>query len=46
MMPFAATLIQLETVILSKVNKKEKNKYNMISFDTKVVKIKTGLENS
>ena len=33
MMPFAATLIQLEIVILSKVNKKEKNKYNMISFE-------------
>ena len=32
MMPFAATLIQLEIVILNKVNKKEKNKYSMISF--------------
>ena len=32
MMPFAATLIQLEIVILHKVNKKEKNKYSMISF--------------
>ena len=30
-MPFAATWTELETLILSKVSQKEKNKYHMIS---------------
>jgi len=30
-MPFAATLMQLEILILSEVSQKEKNKYYMIS---------------
>ena len=30
-MPFAATWIELETLILSEVSQKEKNKYHMIS---------------
>ena len=30
-MPFAATWMELETLILSKVSQKEKNKYHMIS---------------
>ena len=30
MMPFAATCIQLEILILSEVRQKEKDKYNMI----------------
>ena len=31
MMPFAATQLQLEMIILSKVSQKEKDKYHMIS---------------
>ena len=30
-MPFAATWIQLEIIVLSKVSQKEKDKYHMIS---------------
>jgi len=30
-MPFVATLIELETLILSEVSQKEKDKYHMIS---------------
>ena len=30
-MPFAATWMQLEFIILGKVNQKEKDKYRMIS---------------
>ena len=30
-MPFAATWIELETLILSEINQKEKDKYHMIS---------------
>ena len=30
-MPFAATWMDLETVILSEVNQKEKNKYRMLT---------------
>ena len=30
-MPFAATWMDLEIIVLSKVNHKEKNKYHMIS---------------
>ena len=30
-MPFAATWMQLEIIILSEVNQKEKDKYHMIS---------------
>ena len=29
--PFAATWVELETLILSKVSKKEKDKYHMLS---------------
>ena len=31
-MPFAATWMQLEIIILSEVNQKEKDNYHMISF--------------
>ena len=31
-MPFAATWMQLEIIILSEVSQKEKDKYHMISF--------------
>ena len=31
-MPFAATWMELETLILSEVSQKEKDKYHMISF--------------
>ena len=31
MMPFAATQLQLEMIILSEVSQKEKDKYHMIS---------------
>ena len=31
-MPFAATWMQLEALILSEVSQKEKDKYHMISF--------------
>ena len=31
-MPFAATWMDLEIIILSEVSQKEKNKYHMISF--------------
>ena len=31
-MPFAATWMELETLILSKVSQKEKDEYHMISF--------------
>ena len=30
-MPFAATWMELETLILSEINQKEKDKYHMIS---------------
>ena len=30
-MPFAATCMELETLLLSEVNQKEKDKYHMIS---------------
>ena len=30
-MPFAATWMEIETLILSEVSQKEKDKYNMIS---------------
>ena len=32
-MPFAATWMQLEIIILSEVSQKEKDKYHMISFN-------------
>ena len=35
-MPFAATWMELETLILSEVSQKEKNKYHMISLITAV----------
>ena len=31
-MPFAATWMELETLILSEVSQKERDKYHMISF--------------
>ena len=31
-MPFAATCLELETLILSELSQKEKDKYHMISF--------------
>ena len=31
-MPFAASWIQLESIILSEVSQKEKDKYHMVSF--------------
>ena len=31
-MPFAATWMELETLILSEVSQKEKDKYHLISF--------------
>ena len=31
-MPFAATWMELETLILSEVSQRKKDKYNMISF--------------
>jgi len=31
-MPFAATWMDLETLVLSEVSQKEKDKYHMISF--------------
>ena len=37
-MPFAATWTELETLILSKVSQKEKNKYHMISFIRGILK--------
>ena len=33
-MPFAATWMELETLILSEISKKEKDKYHMISLIT------------
>ena len=33
-MPFAATWMELETLILSEVSQKEKDKYHMISLNT------------
>ena len=36
-MPFAATLMQLEIVILSEINQKEKDKYHMTSLFVVVV---------
>ena len=35
-MPFAATWMELETLILSEVSQKEKNKYHMISLITAI----------
>ena len=35
-MPFAATWIELETLILSEVHRKEKDKYHMISLITEI----------
>ena len=36
-MPFAATWMELETLILSEVSQKEKDKYHMITFmDSKI----------
>ena len=35
--PFATTWIELETLILSEVSQKEKDKYHMISLDRKSV---------
>ena len=34
LMPFAATWMELETLILSEVRQKEKDEYHMISFIT------------
>ena len=34
MMPFAATWMELETLILSEMNQKDKDKHNMISLIT------------
>ena len=36
MMPFAATWMELETLILSEVSQKEKDKYHMISLISEV----------
>ena len=33
-MPFAATWIELEIIILSRLNQKEKDKYHAISYDS------------
>ena len=33
-MPFAATWMELETLILSEISQKDKDKYHMISFIT------------
>ena len=33
-MPFAATWMEIETLILSKISQKEKDKYHMISLIT------------
>ena len=38
-MPFAATWMQLEIIILSKVSQKEKDKYHMISLICRILKI-------
>uniref|UniRef100_A0A8D0MK19 DUF1725 domain-containing protein n=1 Tax=Sus scrofa TaxID=9823 RepID=A0A8D0MK19_PIG len=35
-MPFAATWMELETLILSEISQKEKDKYHMISFITRI----------
>ena len=35
-MPFAATWMELETLILSEVSQKDKDKYHMISFITEI----------
>ena len=35
-MPFAATWMELETLILSEVNQKEKDKYHMISLMSRI----------
>ena len=40
-MPFAATWMDLETVILSDVSQREKDKYNMISFISGILKMIT-----
>ena len=34
--PFAATWMELEILILSKVNQKEKDKYHMVSLITEI----------
>ena len=41
-MPFAATWMQLEILILSEVSQTEKNKYHMISLISKVWNLKYG----
>ena len=38
-MPFAATWMDLQMIILSKVSQKEKDKYHMISVMCRVLKI-------
>jgi len=35
-MPFAATWVELETLILSEVSQKEKHKYHMISLVSEI----------
>ena len=35
-MPFAATWMELETLILSELSQKEKHKYHMISLMTRI----------
>ena len=40
-MPFAAIWMDLETVILSDVSQREKDKYNMISFISGILKMIT-----
>jgi len=39
-MPFAATCMDLETVILSKVRQKKKDQYHMILESMKMIQIK------
>ena len=42
MIPFAATWMQLEIIILSEVSQKEKDKYHMITYITYMWSLKGG----